>query len=236
MDNKEQYFYHRGSLGDIIYALPTIIAYGGNAIMYLRPCHMECLYRLLKLQPYIIDVESTDKYKGSCINLNGYRRASRIKRSQHLAVTQLETNNKTYDLSQIWLHNIEPNYVADIIVANTFRYHDKEDIDWNILKPFAEKCKFIGYEKERNHFVQKNKIDIPFHKTGDALEIAQVIKGSKLFIGNQSCHFAIAEAMKHTRCLEVCEYYNNCQPHGENGYAYLTTELIEKYINEDKNV
>ena len=62
--------------------------------------------------------------------------------------------------------------------------------------------------------------------------MTQIIAGSKLFVGNQSFAFSVAEGLKHPRVLEVYYQANNCQPHGNDGYTYLTKELIERYLND----
>jgi len=244
MVDNENIFYHRGSRGDIIYALPTILACGGDAILYLRKEeHLKFLYNLLKTQSYIKDVRykgDVEKYghswsNGSIINLSGFAHIAWAKRNQHLVLSHLETQDKEYDLSQAWIDSIEPKYLSDIIIGRTTKYHDKEEIDWTMLEPFKDRCKFVGYAREYKHFIRKYKIDIEFYQVQDGLELAQIIKGSKFFIGNQSVAFAIAEAMKHPRFLEVCYAFNNCQPHGEDGYTYLTNNLINEYLNKGNN-
>jgi hypothetical protein len=64
--------------------------------------------------------------------------------------------------------------------------------------------------------------------------MASIIKGSKLFIGNQSLGFAIAEGLKVARILEVFYGKNNCHPQSENGHVgnSINLEMIERYINE----
>ncbi len=226
-------FYHRGSNGDIIYSLPTIIAYGEQADLYLRKQeHLVLLCRLLKLQPYIksLNKRRYRMFRSPCVNLSDFYEIAWEKRDQHLVVSHLESHGKTYDLTQAWLHNIEPNHVADIIINRTQKYHDRiGQLDWQLLKKFNTRCKFIGMDWEMKRF-DRQKIDVEYYETKDALEMAQVIKGCKLFVGNQSLAFALAEAMKHPRCLEACQKFNNCQPHGKDGHTHITTELIEKYL------
>jgi hypothetical protein len=56
------------------------------------------------------------------------------------------------------------------------------------------------------------------------------IRGSKLFVGNQSFPYSLAEAMKHPRVLEVCPICPNCCPQGPNGYAGLTKDVLDHYL------
>ena len=68
------------------------------------------------------------------------------------------------------------------------------------------------------------------HFCADALDFASAIRGSKLYIGNQSLGFALAEGMKHPRVLEVYHAMNNCQPQSANGYTHLDDAVIQSYL------
>ena len=57
---------------------------------------------------------------------------------------------------------------------------------------------------------------------------ARIIAGSKIFIGNQSTPFAIAEGMKHNRILETDITIPNCQPQSWNGMAYMLRNDLDK--------
>ncbi len=238
MCSEELNFYHHGSMGDIIYSLPTVIAYRVKANYYFRKeHHRDFVYNLLKVQPYIKELWARRTLNGQIkrgvpyVNFRLARDVAWVKRSQHLVTSHLEPFNKEYDLSQSWLHNIEPKHVCDIIINRTLNYHDKEEIDWQLLKPYKDRCIFIGFLWEFERF-DRYEMDIEFYRVRDALEVAQIIKGSKIFVGNQSLCFSIAEALKHPRCLEVCYEFNNCQPPKDTeGYTYLNQELLERYLN-----
>lgn len=51
---------------------------------------------------------------------------------------------------------------------------------------------FVGHESEYLAFKEQMNWDIPFHKTKDLLEMAQIIAGADQFIGNQSVGLALA--------------------------------------------
>jgi hypothetical protein len=60
---------------------------------------------------------------------------------------------------------------------------------------------------------------VPHYPTKDYLELAQVIAGCDLFVGNQSSPFWVAEALKKQVVLEACLSCQNC--HFErNGFTY----------------
>jgi len=229
-------FHHRGSLGDIIYSLPSIISSGGGILYLRKKFHYDFLKPLLVKQNYISDVfceeelseiESHDAMR-DIINLDEFRKIHKRDLHKHLVSCHLEVLNQTFDLSQSWLFNIEAKFKAKIIINRTSRYHDKEEVRWKLLKKYKRDCLFIGYKKEFKKFG----LNVSFYQCEDALEMAQIIKGSSLFIGNQSVGFALAEAMKHSRVLEVFYDKNNCQPQSSNGYTYLTNKIIESYIKD----
>jgi hypothetical protein len=251
-------FYHSGAAGDIIYSLPTVIAKGGGKLLVKNlnkfgKRFYEYLARLLTLQPYLSEVSAGNpclnyekhlagegmfiEYEGvNYYNLDMYRwkeyemRKKEI--SYHLAQIHLDIFGLSFDLSQPWLFNVSPLHAADIVVNRTKRYHDKEEVDWSLLKPYQERTVWIGKRKEYWRFVEVSGLQLTPYICGDLLDVAQAIKGSKLFIGNQSACFAVAEAMKVPRVLEVCYNKDNCRPNSDNGYTFLSKDLIERYLNE----
>ena len=68
---------------------------------------------------------------------------------------------------------------------------------------------FVGSPDEHFAF-QQYAGPVSYHHTPDYLELAQVIAGADLFIGNQSSPFWVAEGLKAPTVLEVCLYCSNC--------------------------
>jgi hypothetical protein len=93
-----------------------------------------------------------------------------------------------------------------------------------------ESC-FIGLQEEHLAFVEAFG-EVPYLPTADLLEAARVIRGSRLFIGNQSCCFAICEGMKHPAVLEVWRSYPNCcierdnVVHGVGAHAFEDSQEL----------
>jgi hypothetical protein len=216
-------FFCRGALGDIILCLPTIIALGGGNLYLRKEHHWQTVRRLLEKQDYINCCELELPGVHIDHNLDTFRPINKSNRSIHIAKCILMSQNTTYDISEPWLFNIEKTHIADVIINRTARYHDKNIIDWNSLK--STNCTFIGSRKEHTQFCNQY-FSLPYYDCKDALEIASVIKGSKFFVGNSSLSFAIAEAMKHKRVLEVCFSKPSCLPQGYDGYISLHEELL----------
>jgi len=224
-------FLHHGALGDIIYSLPTIIAFGGGDFYFGKSSQFKVLSSLLELQPYLSSVNLYDKVVKIDTNLNIYRKEDLI--NKHLCRCHLDPFKKEYNLSKPWISNIKPKYVADIVICRTKRYHDKREIDWSILKKYEDRLVFVGKEEERDLLEREYGVNAKHYWCKDGLEIAQIIKGSKLYIGNQSLGFSLAEAMKHPRILEVYYGKNNCQPNSNNGYTSLDESLIDFHLSKE---
>ena len=114
-----------------------------------------------------------------------------------------------------------------IIVNRTSRYRNPH-IHYGVLNKYAmqgHKIYFAGTLDEFSEFsgfVQNSE----YLKVNDFLELAFYISQCKLFIGNQSFCFALAEAMKVPRVLEVCAFAPNVIPVGKEAYQYYDEECF----------
>ena len=62
-----------------------------------------------------------------------------------------------------------------------------------LIAQHGHRMAFVGLEPEYVEFCKlQPAINVPWHKTANFLELARVINGSKVFIGNQSSSQAIA--------------------------------------------
>lgn len=215
-------FQHAGDLGDIIYAMPTVRALGGG-ILYLTkqsPNRVkareemtaekaESLGSLLKLQPYLIDVRYAEKYfLGTDYDLNAMRTLMSAKYEHWLALTRchLRTFSLKDEEDEVrWLQVDYPVKIPDkpVIVARSIRYWNPEFPWTDILKRYDGMMVFVGLPQEHAEF-EKKVFKIPYHPTANFLELARVIAGSELFIGNQSAPRAVAEGLKVNVLVEGC--------------------------------
>jgi hypothetical protein len=97
-----------------------------------------------------------------------------------------------------------------VVINRTARYHNV-GFPWKkVAERFRDQSVFVGTEEEHREFVRECGWRLPHHKTRNFLELARVIAGCKLFIGNQSSPYAIAEGLKKPAILEVWHDDANC--------------------------
>ena len=66
--------------------------------------------------------------------------------------------------------------------------------------------------------------------TKNILESAEIIQAASVFIGNQSLPYALSEALKVPRILEVYLGAPNCTPHGKNGIDCYSAQEFEIWL------
>lgn len=212
----------------------------GNNVMLNIYC-FNMAKPLLEAQPYIASVQEYNGEKMD-VNLDTFRNNS-VNLSAH-------DIRKWYgyvfpemmpDISQQVLfveHPLfNPEYVTPmqtpyIMVNRTQRYlNDK--ISYRFLRYIGEFIPiiFVGAQEEMLIFQKEVPNMTWFHAT-DFLHLAWWIREAKLFIGNQSMCYAIAEQMKSHRLLEVCPYIPNVITCGANGEEFITQEGFEYYVKE----
>jgi len=96
-----------------------------------------------------------------------------------------------------WLTVPEPTIVEgrDVVVNRTQRWIPSEPgPQWATWKHqgLESRAMFVGLPEEYNQFREATGWNIPFYATGTMLEVASLIAGSKMFIGNQSSGLALA--------------------------------------------
>jgi len=203
-----------------------------NKSMFLK------LKPLLESQNYI---ESYNIFNGEKVDVNFdfTRHDARIPMpggSIHhwpfLTFPQLDCN-----LNNKWIeveHN--NNYQNTIIINRTHRYNNPY-IDYFFLKKYENNILFAGTAEEHIRFKNSFNIDIKLLEVANFLELAIAINSCKLFIGNQSFCWHLADSMKTNRILEVCTAYPNTFPTGDNGHCFTSQEALEFYFKElSKNI
>jgi hypothetical protein len=216
-----RWFGHSGDMGDVIYGLPTVRAAGGGRL-YLYHQHGKTwhgmgadkaasLRSLLLLQPYVEDVVfCPDGHPPGAADhdLNGFRdhgRPGRNLADMHLATHGLGPEHR----DARWLVVDRPVAAQAVVFARSARCRN-EAFPWRrVWEAYRGAAGFVGTAEEHEDFC-RSVGPVPRIATANLLELARVIAGSQLFVGNQSCPAAVAEGLKHTLVLEVYPPLPNC--------------------------
>lgn len=210
------WFGHSGDLGDIIYSLPTIRALGGGVLyLFHKPgsglhgmnaAKAESLRSLLIQQPYIHDVFFTEDQRETDLNnFRAHAAAERNLADMHLAAHGLGREHRDVK----WLRVDCPNRMAPVVFARSMRLRNLNFAWKQVHQKYAHAATFVGTAKEHEMFCHEVG-PVPHAPTANVLELARVIAGADLFVGNQSLPAAIAEGLKSTMILEVSRDVPDC--------------------------
>lgn len=119
--------------------------------------------------------------------------------------------------------------IYDIVINRTERYNNPA-FPWQriLTEEYKDHSKcFIGTKSEYDFFLKSfNVTNVEYVSTADFLQVAWLISNSKLFIGNCSSPYAIAETMKHTSIQESCTWCLSCLYQRPNAY-YFTDKFFQ---------
>lgn len=249
-------FSHIGLIGDIIYSIPCMLALAnGKEIELYLDINQDSMYpkgykhynetRILTeksvefIKPLILSNPVFSKceiHTGQAIDydLNEFRRYPFDYRMGNICRWYFLTFGVNYDLGKPWL-KVDPDYTFqdEVIIARSFRYRAPK-IEYGFLQKI-DRVSFIGLPDEYED-MKKNIPHLKHIIVKDGLQLARIIAGCRLFIGNQSFPFAVAEALKVKRVLEVCYLTPNVIVEGKNGYDFCYQPQFEKIIHTVLNV
>ena len=246
---KEISFLHSGHTGDIINVLPILkkLSKTHKCKLYIQldlpvssyyPDHpagqvfmneniYNMLYPLLKKQNYI---DSVDVFTNQVIDINfDLIRELPISLAFDSMRYGAHISGIQPDLASIFLQ-VEDHYKLKdkIIILRSLRYQNYL-INYNFLNKYKD-VYFVGTFAEYENLKVSVK-NLEFYECKDFLEMAEIINSCKLFIGNSSLGFTIAEGLKIPRILEASPWYPSQQVHGSNGYDFLFQSHFEKFFN-----
>lgn len=255
-------FKHSGNTGDVIYSLPSIKMIcekqGKKAVLYIRLNHpsgftesqhplggvmmnksmFDMLKPLLMSQNYFKDVlwyenESIptidydlDRFRVDYLNLSSGNIA------QWIGNSYPELRPNLYEPSLKVPFGSGVSVKPGIIVNRSSRYQNLF-FDYSQLSKY-EDVWFVGVESEFKALKIHNP-NLSHLIVKDFLELLHFIAGCKLFIGNQSMAFAIAEQLKVPRILEQYAHAPNVIPQGGEYFVCHTSEQFNKAISLSLN-
>ena len=245
---------HNGNAGDIIYSLPLIkklyqitskpvslilkinepLTIGNGyehplGTVILNQKMVDDLIPLIAAQSYIDDVAVfTDQPVH--LDLTLFRKAGFALDKGSIARWSFFTTGITADLGSAWLQaRPDPAYAGYIVLARSSRYNNAL-IDYSFLSNYKQLI-FVGVQTEYEE-MKKCIPGLQWRQVSDFLELAEIIAGCKLFIGNQSFPFSVAEGLKVNRLLEVFYQIPNVLPEGKGGYDFCFQKHFESLVNK----
>lgn len=250
------HFSHSGHAGDVIYALPAMqaLAAGREIHLYLelnqpnrdftsKMKHPNgsvmltersvALFRpLMESQPYI-QYFGPKRDEPIHYDLTAFRAFPFDYRMYSIARWYFLTFGVTANLGKPWLQ-VTPNQTFQdrIVIARSSRYH-APGISYRFLQQYPDPV-FVGVLEEYET-MKKEIPHLQYHPVSDFLELASIIAGSRLFIGNQSFPFSLAEATKANRLLEVYHQVPNVVPEGPGAHDFCYQPQFEKIVADILN-
>jgi hypothetical protein len=245
-NNKELSFLHSGRLGDLIYSLATIKElskshkcklyiqiekpilgpYDSSRKVFINKRCGDLILPLLRNQDFL-DVVNIYKDEKIDINLDLFRDIP-ISLSfyssrwfSHICGININVENTFLSVKP---HELIKNR---IIVGRSSRYRNAY-INYKFLKN-TKNLLCIGLEEEFQDS-KKDINDLEFHECKDFLEMAEIIKASKFFIGNMSLQYIISEALKVPRLLEASPDFPAAFPVGPNAFDAYHQNHFEKFF------
>jgi hypothetical protein len=243
------HFRSSGPLGDIIYAIPLMMAMANGRPIDLK-CNLDAfvsgflshplkgiginkaIYDQLKplLDAQNIISSPLPKHKGAypILDLDCFRSAKMKCQNYVLARCYNAVYPQLYDLSQPWI-KVHPSPVTQgaIIVTRSLRYNNPK-LCYHFLEKYP-KVYFMGLDEEYRRMKLQHAQYLPVE---NFLQAAEYIAGARLFIGNQTFLFALAEAMKCPRILEICRWMPDIVPEGGRWYGALFQNQFEYMVQQ----
>ena len=247
-DNKELSFLHSGRLGDLIYSLATI-----KELSKTHKCRLYIHVEKPMLGPH--DLSRKTFINKRCGNLilpllrnQNFLETVNIYKDEKIDIDldlfrDIPINHCFYS-SRWFSHicgvniNVENTFLSvkpheliknKIIVGRSLRYRNAY-INYKFLKN-TKNLLCIGLKDEFQD-AKKDINDLEFHECKDFLEMAEIIKASKFFIGNMSLQYIISEALKVPRLLEASPDYPVAFPVGSNAFDAYHQIHFEKFFRD----
>jgi hypothetical protein len=226
-------FKHSGTFGDLIYSLSIVKKMGGGIFAVhleniencvaqygyrpdeVDPAHkgrfrnkdFDLLRPLLSRQSYINKVTvwtgdhdvDLDRFRG--VLFRGFE--GNYVEAYHRTFT-LPFTSDIY--KETWLE-ADAKHIAPVVINRTFRYRCPNGTgSWQGLLEQANITKngvFVGTAEEHADFVKTTGFAVQYYPVQDFKELADIINGADLFMGNQSAAYSIAMGLGKASVLET---------------------------------
>ena len=251
-NKKELSFLHYGHLGDVVNSLPIVkelskthkcnfyiqakkplepnarhYKYFGDYV-FLTDSNVDMLLPLFMKQPYIHKV---DKYTNQEIDIDlNLIREMPIDFNIDSVRWYFQLTGVHSDLSVPYLFVVPHKVIKNKVVIIRNARRKNSFTNYKFLKKY-ENLLFIGLNDEYED-LKKEVPNLEFYDCKDFLEMAEIIKASKFFIGNMSFQYIISEALKVPRLLEASPDYPVAFPVGPNAFDAYHQNHFEKFFGD----
>ena len=248
---KELNFVHSGHLGDLIYSFSVVkeIANTHKCNFYVRtnkkmstpyPNHpsgnvflderiVNLLLPLLNNQSFI---NKCGIYQNEEIDIDlDFFREVPIDIRFHSTRWYMHLTGVQPDMNLPYLESNDHKSIKDYIVVMRSPRYRNIFINYNFLNNIKDKIICIGLKQEYED-LKKSINHLEFHDCTDFFELSQIIKSSRLFIGNECFAYSIAEGLKVPRLLEACPDFPVVFPIGNKGYDFYHQVHFEKLFKK----
>lgn len=218
-------FNHSGDFGDIVYAMRVIKELGGGRVLLSRngktrepmnQSNVGIISPLMLSQSYISSASYSTSPEAD-IDFNDFRpmidrRAVYGKKLGAYYADVCNVDPAIFDDGTPWITAINKSTLTSgkVVINRTNRYRNNLFPWKDVLKLFYGRCCFIGTPAEHSEFCSDHGA-VSYIPTKTLLEAAELIAGADWFVGNQSCCYAIAEAMKCNVIQETCIEAPDCR-------------------------
>lgn len=164
---------------------------------------------LLLAQPYIglVLVYTNQQID---VDLDSFRNLNVNYQDGDIATWHMQATGMQANLVEPWLIYEKDEKYSDCIIWNRSLRVQNESIDFSVLGTF-KKVYFVGLDSEYEQAKQLLP-NLSYVKVQNSKDLLGVIGSSKLFIGNSSFCFALAEAIKINRLYEECLWCQSVKP------------------------
>lgn len=204
-----------GDAGDIVAGMPILRKLGGGHVTIgnhykakegrhriIKGEKYNSIKPLLLGQDYVTGVRYSEDRSEATHDFSDWR----VHYSPHRTLT--ESQAALFGIGDIdfspWL-KVEPSEETKgiVVINRTMRYNNSKFPWEKYLNLYKGRMMFIGFKQEYDAFVNKLGVQVDYRPIKDLLEAAQLISGSELFIGNQSCCMWIAMGLGHNLVQET---------------------------------
>lgn len=188
----------------------------------MRGSRFEAIRPLLAAQPYVANCTWEDEPTGITHDLSNFRTVPPLPK-ENLAERQARFLG--VEISQEpWLTVPTFEEHGKTVIARSLRYHNFF-FPWGELIHKTAPVVFVGLPEEHAALEKETSWRFPHQPTKDLLELAQVIRGAKLFIGNQSAPFWLAAGLGVPLIQETWDYDpNSIVPRDNATYTWTGAE------------